>query len=135
MSNNRGGRRPGAGRPKGSKNKMTIVREAVAEVLDVPDPQKMASAIHERGHQLLLEMERIAKDPSEPIAARIMAARTALPFLLPKQSENPVEAFQRESLDPPSTQERARIIAAALAKAANHQDPYQSAQKLSDRGP
>jgi hypothetical protein len=30
-------------------------------------------------------MERIAIDPEQPVAARIMAAKTALPFLLPRR--------------------------------------------------
>ena len=36
---------------------------------------------------MLMEMERIALDPTQPVAARIMAARTALPFMLPKLPE------------------------------------------------
>lgn len=84
---NLGGYRLGAGRPKGSKNKSTIAKEAVAEILDVDDANQLHSAIHKRGHQLLTELERIALDPTQPIAARIMAAKTALPFLLPKSVE------------------------------------------------
>ena len=87
MTGNQGGARPGAGRKSGSKNKMTIAREAVAVIINADDPQKLASAIHQRGHELLSEMERIALDPTQPVAARIMAAKTALPFMLPKQSE------------------------------------------------
>lgn len=84
MSDNRGGKREGAGRRKGSKNKVTVAREAIAEVLDAPDPMNLTSAIHQRGHQMLLEMERIVLDPTQPVAARIMAAKTVLPFMLPK---------------------------------------------------
>jgi len=87
LSDNKGGKRSGSGRPKGSKNKMTIAREVVAEILDAPDPKKLSQAIHERGFTLLAEMERIALDPSQPVAARIMAAKTALPFMLPKKVE------------------------------------------------
>ena len=79
-----GGRRPGAGRQKGSKNKMTIAREAIAEVLNVEDAMMLTSAIHHRGHKLLSEMERIAYDVTQPVGARIMAAKTILPFMLPK---------------------------------------------------
>lgn len=82
----RGGKRPGAGRPKGSKNKSTIAKEAIAEILDVDDAQMLEAAIHNRGHSLLLEMERIATDPTQPVGARIMAAKTALPFLLPRNT-------------------------------------------------
>ena len=84
---NRGGYRPGSGRRKGSKNKTTIAREAVGEFLGVDDSETLESAIHRRGHSLLLEMERIAHDPTQPVAARIMAARTALPFLLARRTE------------------------------------------------
>jgi hypothetical protein len=80
-----GGQRPGAGRPKGSKNKMTIAREVVAEILDVDDARMLAEAVHKRGHTLLAEMERIACDVTQPIGARIMAAKVALPFMLAKR--------------------------------------------------
>ena len=88
MGDQHGGKREGAGRKKGSKNKMTIAREVVAEIIEAPDPTKLAAAIHQRGYMLLLEMERIALDPSQPLAARIMAAKTALPFMLPKQADH-----------------------------------------------
>ena len=82
-----GGKREGAGRKKGSKNKVTVAREAIAEVLDAPDPMKLAAAIHQRGYKMLLEMERIVLDPTQPVAARIMAAKVVLPFMLPKLQE------------------------------------------------
>ena len=80
-----GGARPGAGRPKGSKNKSTLAREAVAEILDVEDAQMLEAAVHRRGHQMLAELERIVMDPTQPAGARIMAARVALPFMLPRK--------------------------------------------------
>lgn len=70
-----------AGR-KGSKNKLTLARHAVAEVLDAPSEVDLTKAVHQRGHSLLIELEKIAMDPSQPVAARIVAAKTALPFLL-----------------------------------------------------
>lgn len=85
MTAKRGGTRPGAGRPKGSKNKSTLAREAVAEVLGVDDVARLTSEIHSRGHQMLIELERIALDPTETMPARLMAAKIALPFMLPKQ--------------------------------------------------
>ena len=36
---------------------------------------------------MLLEMERIVLDPTQPVAARIMAAKVVLSFMLPKLSE------------------------------------------------
>lgn len=80
-----GGARPGAGRPKGSKNKSTIAKEAVAEILNVEDADMLDAAVHKRGHQLLMELERIVMDPTQPDGARIMAARVALPFMLPRK--------------------------------------------------
>ena len=38
-------------------------------------------------HDLVEAMERIAHDPTQPVAARIMATKTVLPFLLPKRVE------------------------------------------------
>lgn len=87
MVSPRGGSRPGAGRKKGSKNKMTLARESVAEILDAPDTRSLTAHIHQRGHELITELEEIVFDKSQPTAVRIMAARTALPFLLPKQEE------------------------------------------------
>lgn len=80
----KGGARPGAGRPKGSKNKLTLAKHAVAEVLDAPADTDLTQAVHQRGHRLLNELERIALDPSQPVAARLVAAKTALPFMLPR---------------------------------------------------
>ena len=98
MGDQHGGRREGAGRKKGSKSKTTIAREAIAEIINAPDPMKLASAIHERGHKLPAELERITLDPTQPVAARIMAARTALPFMLPKLSEPKSELVDPDDL-------------------------------------
>lgn len=88
MTTGRGGKRDGAGRKLGSKNKLTIAREVVAEVIHADDPKKLTEAVHARGYQMLLELERIVLDPTQPVAARIMAAKTALPFMVPKQAEH-----------------------------------------------
>lgn len=88
MTTGRGGKRDGAGRKQGSKNKLTIAREVVAEVIHADDPKKLTEAVHARGHQMLVELERIVLDPAQPVAARIMAAKTALPFMLPKKIDH-----------------------------------------------
>ena len=98
MGDQRGGKRKGSGRKKGSKNKITIAREVIGEIIDAPDPMKLASAIHQRGHAMLLELERIALDPTQPVAARIMAARTALPFMLPKLPEPKGSGIETDEL-------------------------------------
>ncbi len=83
-----GGARPGSGRPKGSRNKLTLAKQVVAEVLDVSSERDIAKSIHSRGHQLLAELETLALDRSQPAAVRIVAAKSALPFLLPKCVED-----------------------------------------------
>jgi hypothetical protein len=93
-----GGRRSGAGRPKGSKNKATLARQSVAEILDIDVSETLDSAIHKRGHTLLIEMERIAIDPTQPIAARVMAARVALPFLLHRSENSRDNAVASEAI-------------------------------------
>jgi hypothetical protein len=98
MGDQHGGIREGAGRKKGSKNKMTIAKEVIGEIIDAPDPMKLSSAIHQRGHTMLLELERIALDPTQPVAARIMAARTALPFMLPKLPEPKAQVANIDAL-------------------------------------
>ena len=106
MTDGRGGSRPGAGRRRGSKNKMTIAKEAVAEVLDLDDRDMLSSEIHRRGHRLLMEVERIAMDPTQPIAIRIIAIRTALPFLLSKPV--PAKSEPRLAIDLVRTLEEGR---------------------------
>ena len=88
MSKGRGGKREGAGRKPGSKNKLTIAKEVVAEIIDADDPRRLTEAVHARGQMMLLELERIALDPTQHVAARIMAAKTALPFMLTKKVEH-----------------------------------------------
>ncbi|MBT5881308.1 MAG: hypothetical protein HN834_15985 [Rhodospirillaceae bacterium] len=112
MGDQRGGKREGAGRKKGSKNKVTVAREAIAEVLDAPDPMKLAAAIHQRGYQMLLEMERIVLDPTQPVAARIMAAKVVLPFMLPKLQEPRTALQDNEEIVRRLQEGRARVAAA-----------------------
>ena len=65
------------------------------------DPHMLEAAIHRRGHTLLTEMERIACDPTQPVGARIMAARTALPFLLSRQTapSKVADGFGRDTVE------------------------------------
>ena len=105
MKSKLGGYRAGSGRPKGSKNKTTIAREAVAEVLDIEDAKMLSAEVHKRGHTLLSEMERIAIDPEQPIAARIMAAKVALPFLLQRR-----ETTERRDTNSESSEELISLL-------------------------
>jgi len=54
---------------------------------------KSLAAIHRfastLARSMLAEMVRIARDPTRPVGARIMAARTALAFLLPRRTAKP----------------------------------------------
>lgn len=115
MASKRGGRRPGAGRPKGSKNKMTLARQAVADVIGADETQRLDREIHARGHQMLVELERIALDPTQAVPARLMAAKIALPFMLPKcASENAQNGPPGDLAD--------RILAARQRLAAARED-------------
>lgn len=108
----RGGRRPGAGRKKGSLNKSTIARAAAAEILGVEDDDLLDRAVHRRGHTLLMEMERLALDPTQPPGLRIMAAKTALPFLIPRQEAAAESDVVRHDLIEALEQGRRRVLAA-----------------------
>ncbi len=111
MGDNRGGKREGAGRKTGSKNKVTVAREAIAEVLDAPDPMNLTAAIHQRGYKMLLEMERIVLDPTQPVAARIMAAKVVLPFMLPKLPEPRTAPQDNDQISHILQEGRARVAA------------------------
>ena len=65
----RGGRQPGAGRPKGSKNKRTIaLEEAMAEGGELP-----------KGFML-----RIMRDESQPLSLRADMAKAVAPYCHPR---------------------------------------------------
>lgn len=70
-----GGRRPGAGRPKGSKSKTTIQREeAERRALEgVPDDVTALGL-----------MQAIYKNPELPLNVRMFAADKAAPYETPK---------------------------------------------------
>ena len=121
MGDNRGGKREGAGRKTGSKNKVTVAREAIAEVLDAPDPMKLAAAIHQRGYKMLLEMERIVLDPTQPVAARIMAAKVVLPFMLAKLQEPRTAPQVNDQISRILQEGRARV--AAVRQTAEYSKP------------
>jgi len=72
--NERGGKRRGAGRPKGAKGKATVAREA---------------AMRERGITSLDFLQEIYADPKQPTHLRINAATSALPY---EFSKKPIEA-------------------------------------------
>jgi hypothetical protein len=75
-----GGRREGAGRPKGSRNKRQVL-----------DPERQA--IRESGEVLPLEfLLKAMRDVTRPIELRLFAARVAAPYLHAKVSSGPPRA-------------------------------------------
>lgn len=84
MAGQHGGRRKGAGRRRGSKNKSTLERlindrlpEGSVEVLDLDQARKLAA--HHVGH-LLQTLRDIAEDPKCPAHARVGAFRELREF-------------------------------------------------------
>jgi hypothetical protein len=83
----RGGYRPGAGRPKGSKNKRTIAREAMTQ-----------SAL-EHGLSPLEYLLSVMRDTEQTTAVRLDAAKSAAPYLHAKRmavlmTETPVRSHE-----------------------------------------
>lgn len=64
----RGGRRAGAGRPKGAKNKLTVLREVAGEYGTTPLDYLLA----------------VMADDSLPTEVRMFAAKAALPYCTPR---------------------------------------------------
>ena len=65
-----GGRRPGAGRPPGSRNKATLAREAGAKTL--------TDLARENTEAALAALLEVAGDATAPAAARVTAATALL---------------------------------------------------------
>ena len=65
-----GGRRPGAGRPPGSRNKATLAREAGAKTL--------TDLARENTEDALAALLEVARDTTAPSAARVSAATALL---------------------------------------------------------
>ena len=65
-SKGRGGKRPGAGRKPGSRNKATLAREA--------DARTLTELAREKTEVALATLERIATDTTAPAAAQVAAA-------------------------------------------------------------
>ena len=69
IKSKRGGKRPGAGRQQGSKNKTTLARE---------------NAIAESGLTPLAYLLTIVRDTNQDQAARVDAAKSAAPYVHPR---------------------------------------------------
>ena len=97
---NRGGKRPGAGRPPGSRNKATLAREAGAKTL--------TDLARERTEFALDALADVAGDANATASARVSAAIALLDraWGRPPQHESLYGRFER--LKPPTTQELLR---------------------------
>ena len=60
---------------------------------------------------MLPEMERIVLDPTQPVAARIMAAKVVLPFMLPKLPEPRTAPQDNDQISHILQEGRARVAA------------------------
>jgi ribosome-binding protein aMBF1 (putative translation factor) len=80
----RGGSRPGAGRPRGSRNKETIARDALLAAAAAGD----ASTPKQRADRLLSVLEAVALGEAFEVSTRIAAAKAALPYWQPRLTEN-----------------------------------------------
>jgi hypothetical protein len=58
---------------------------------------------------MLLEMERIVLDPTQPVAAGIMAAKVVLPFMLPKPQEPRTVPYDNDEIVRRLQEGRARV--------------------------
>ena len=104
----RGGKRTGAGRPKGMRNRRTKAREVALKRA----AKKIAAAIPEAfegdAHLFLIG---IYKDPTHELAIRIDAAKAVLPFEKPRLS--PIDAKTRATEDHVPLSERHQAYARA----------------------
>jgi hypothetical protein len=78
-----GGRRPGAGRPQGARNKRTREIEAAADAAREAIEEKIPEAFQGDAHALLMT---VYKDPAQDWPLRIDAAKAAIKFEKPALS-------------------------------------------------
>jgi hypothetical protein len=111
----RGGRRPGAGRPKGAINKRT---EALAEAVAVTAAtlkDTIPDAFTGDAHALLMALY---KDPANPLTLRMEAARAAIRYEKPALAALQVGGDENAPLEVSVTSdlERAKAVASLVAK-------------------
>ena len=80
---NQGGRRPGAGRPRGSRNKASVDFERLLAEKSESITAIVPGAFEGDSHAFLMS---IYKDPAMPIATRMDAAEASLPYEKPRLS-------------------------------------------------
>jgi hypothetical protein len=77
----KGGARPGAGRPKGKKNKTTIEREQALAQMAVKLEEAIPNTFKGKAHELLMA---VYKNEDLPLPIRIDAAKAAIGFEIPR---------------------------------------------------
>ena len=97
---NRGGKRPGAGRPPGSRNKATLAREAGAKTL--------TDLARERTEFALDALADVAGDANATASARVSAAIALLDRAWGRPPQHQALYGRFERLKPPTTQELLR---------------------------
>jgi hypothetical protein len=109
MANGHGGRRPGAGRPKGSIWKPAVATLRTAAI------EKMQSIVGSDRDPLAVVVE-MACDPEEDKQLRLSAAAVALPYLYPRLSATQVQATHTTvKVDPTQLLDRIAERVARLA--------------------
>lgn len=90
-----GGKRPGAGRPKGAKNKRTKELLQEAEKSAAAIKRVVPNAFSGDAHSLLMA---IYKDPAHKLELRLDAAKAAAPYEKPKLASTEVKGDANEPL-------------------------------------
>lgn len=109
-----GGKRPGAGRPKNSKNKRTVEREAAVQQAAAAISETIPGAFEGDAHAFLM---LVYKDPAQPCAIRIDAAKAALKVEKPALQSVAAKTELTGNLEVTiSDRQRAKAIAALIAK-------------------
>ena len=77
----RGGKRKGAGRPAGSRNKSTLARLVGKELqLEVLDDAELVLLCRDRAPEVVSILVEIARDPDAPAQARVNSASLLLSY-------------------------------------------------------
>lgn len=111
----RGGKREGAGRKPGSKNKLTAERLAASQAAATAIEKAIPEAFTGDAHALLM---MVYKNPAEPMPIRVDAAKAALKVEKPALQSIAAKTEGKLDVEVSVTdRERAKAIAALIAKA------------------
>lgn len=110
----RGGARPGSGRPKGVKNKTTIMREELH--------QEVLTRAVENAETPLEVMLGIMRDPNTEPSMRFEAAKAAAPYVHPRLSQVDSTVTHKNAADDFTEAELLAIARAGRSRAAEQED-------------